>query len=380
MKVESFYYDHETGWSVTDFPALDSTQTVVFIFGASEYVDVTTPFEDLKKAYPTSIMAGCSTSGEIFQAIIHDKSLTVAVVKFAHTEVKFASETISHKTNSLEAGMKLASQLHSQSLSYVMVFSEGLTVNGSHLVSGLKRILHEHVAITGGLAGDADNFASTWVIDEHMPQTHTVTAVGFYGDSIDVNYASKGGWDIFGPERVITRAEGSIVYEIDGEPALQLYKKYLGERASGLPATALLFPLAIREHRDSKEQVVRTILAVDENSQSMTFAGDVPQGWHAQLMKANYDRLIEGAAQAGKLAHTLMDKDDSPMLAIAISCVGRRLVLGERSEEEIEATLDSLPEHTQQIGFYSYGEISPTDLRDCDLHNQTMTLTTIREK
>jgi hypothetical protein len=59
--------------------------------------------------------------------------------------------------------------------------------------------------------------------------------------------------------------------------------------------------------------------------------------------------------------------------------VGRRLVLGSRTEEEIEATLEVLPKGTQQIGFYSYGEISPYTAGTCDLHNQTMTLTTLSE-
>jgi hypothetical protein len=195
---------------------------------------------------------------------------------------------------------------------------------------------------------------------------------------VRIGHGSKGGWDIFGLERRVSRSEGNILYELDGKPALQLYKEYLGDLASGLPATALRFPLALRAHAADEKRIVRTILSVDEWNQSMTFAGDIPAGSLAQLMRANFDRLIEGASQAALM--TRRHSVTSPPLSIAISCVGRRLVLGEQAEEELEAALEMLPEGTQQVGFYSYGEISPYASGHCDLHNQTMTLTTIAEE
>jgi hypothetical protein len=177
---------------------------------------------------------------------------------------------------------------------------------------------------------------------------------------------------------VITRSEGNVLFELDGRPALDLYKQYLGERADELPAAALLFPLSLRREDDA-ERVVRTILSIDEEQQSMTFAGDMPEGAFAQLMRANFDRLVDGAADASCDARTSLGQAAGQIMSIAISCVGRRLVLGERAEEEVEATLEALPERTSQIGFYSYGELSPHASGPCQLHNQTMTLTTICE-
>jgi hypothetical protein len=205
-----------------------------------------------------------------------------------------------------------------------------------------------------------------------------VTAVGFYGDRIRIGHGSKGGWDRFGPERRVTKSQGNVLFELDGRPALQLYKEYLGDRASGLPATGLLFPLALRAKQTDSKSLVRTILGVNEHEQSLTFAGDIPEGAYAQLMKANFDRLVQGASEAATSTKLLADGDSSA-LAVAISCVGRRLVLGGRTEEETEATLDVLPKGTKQVGFYSYGEISPYTAGSCDLHNQTMTLTTLSE-
>jgi len=263
----------------------------------------------------------------------------------------------------------------------VLVLSDGLNVNGSELVKGLNDTLGGDVVVTGGLAGDGTDFKRTWVIKDRTPIGGYVTAIGFYGDHVKLGHGSKGGWDKFGPERLVTQSKGNVLYELDGRPALQLYKEYLGNRAAGLPATGLLFPLAIRTSTSDSKVLVRTILAVDEAAQSMTFAGDIPEGVLAQLMRANFDRLVQGASEAATLAVNKQDDaaTPSPTLSIAISCVGRRLVLGERTEEEIEATLDILPKGSSQVGFYSYGEISPYASGACDLHNQTMTLTTISE-
>jgi hypothetical protein len=261
------------------------------------------------------------------------------------------------------------------------VLSDGLGVNGSALTAGLFEGTGGRAVITGGLAGDGDDFARTWVLADGRPRTDHVTAVGLAGPRLRTGHGSWGGWDGFGPERRITRAEGNLLYELDGQPALELYKRYLGERATGLPATALLFPLAVRVPGADDRELVRTVLAVDEAAQSMTFAGDVPQGSAARLMRANLDRLIDGARTAAMLTglDSRLPQDGGPTLAVAISCVGRRLLLGRRTEDELEAVLAGLPAGSEMVGFYSYGEISPITAGTCDLHNQTMTLTTIAE-
>ncbi|HKZ28446.1 MAG TPA: FIST C-terminal domain-containing protein, partial [Acidimicrobiia bacterium] len=260
-------------------------------------------------------------------------------------------------------------------LAGVLVLSDGLHVNGSELVRGISGRFGSNVPVTGGLAADGDRFEHTWVIVDGFPVERQVVAVGFYGESVRFHHGSRAGWDIFGPERLITRSEGNVLFELDGRPALQLYKQYLGDLADGLPATGLLFPLAVRQDPDDRF-LVRTILAVDEAEQSLTFAGDVPVGMRAQLMQANVDRLIGGAEQAAKEAR---NDAAGPVLSVAISCVGRRLVMGDRTEEEVEATVEWLPAGSHQVGFYAYGEISPYSDGTCDLHNQTMTLTTISE-
>lgn len=376
MDIKTLAYREPTGWS-NPLPAeLDGPNTLVIAFGAASFIDSPAALTQLIGAFPQSKVIGCSSAGEIHADLVADDTLVVAVARFERTSVAYAAAPIAGMADSAQAGSRIGAELAAARPRVVLALSDGLRVNGSELVKGMARSLPPDTIISGGLAGDGDRFARTWVIVDGKPQSGYVTAVGLSG-AVEVATGSRGGWDIFGPERRITRSEGNVLYELDGKPALALYKQYLGELARGLPATALLFPLAIREGVEDNEAVVRTILAVDEPAQSMTFAGDVPQGWRARLMRATEDRLIEGAASAAATA--VLGGSGAPVLSLAISCVGRRLVLGQRVEEETEAVLHALPAGSKQIGFYSYGEISPTGLSGCDLHNQTMTLTTLRE-
>ena len=379
MKLELFNFTQVAGWVPTLQPQMDSPQTLVLVFGSSSFDVETEVFSELHQAFPNSKIIGCSTAGEIFGAEILDNTLSVAVMHFNNTALESANVRIDSAEDSCHVGRQIAEALLKPDLKGVLVISDGMSVNGSELIRGLNQILPESVVVTGGLAGDGDRFKKTWVMKDWKPQTGYVTAVGYYGDAVQLKHGSKGGWSRFGPKRLVTKSKSNVLYEIDGKPALALYKEYLGERASGLPATALLFPLSLLSDAKNMTYIVRTVLSVDEDNQSMTFAGDIPEGHQVQLMRADFDSLIDGACDAASLVKA-DENSCGDMLNIAISCVGRRLVLGERCEEEVEAVLESLPPGTKQLGFYSYGEISPyVTGQACQLHNQTMTITTITE-
>lgn len=381
MQLETLVYSAASGWSAKSFPQLDSERTLVLVFGAPRFASDTGPLEELRAAFPRSCVLGCSTAGEIHGAEVADDSLSVAIARFDSSDLQLHTSRVASADASFDAGRDLASSLTDEDLRAILVLSDGLSVNGSELVRGVNSVVPASVIVTGGLAGDGARFQETWVLGEGRPQSGLVSAVGLYGERLRVGHGSRGGWDMFGPERRVTRSRGNVLYELDDKPALDLYRNYLGDRADGLPASALLFPLALRETSGAKKVLVRTILAVDEKERSMTFAGDVPQGHLAQLMRANFDRLIQGASDAAERTEAAHKPSSlSDVLSIAISCVGRRLILGDRAEEELEATLERLPSQAQQVGFYSYGEISPYATGHCDLHNQTMTLTTIREE
>lgn len=377
--LKTFQYRMGTGWNEPLDGSLNSTSTLVFAFGSSGIGPDETAVRDLATAFPDSHVIGCSTAGEILGSLVMDGSLVVAVMKLERTRVASATAPVRGPQDSRLAGRLLAEQLVGPSLKAVFVLSDGLNVNGSDLVAGLNEVLPKDVVVTGGLAGDGTAFKRTWTLHRGTQADHMVSTIALYGDHVVVGHASRGGWDVFGPERRITRAEGNVLFELDGLPALDLYKQYLGDRAAGLPSSALLFPLRITPSAASDVQLVRTVLSVDEAAKSMTFAGDMPVGASAQLMRANFDRLISAAGESSLRARRGVDTN-SPTLTLAISCVGRRLILGERTEEELEAAAEPQQAGDQQIGFYSYGELSPFATGRCDLHNQTMTITTIREQ
>jgi hypothetical protein len=367
-------------------PLAQSAQ-LVLVFGATSVLQDPSLVDPIRQYYPTAHIFGCSTAGEIRGTQVSDDSLVVTAIYFEHTQLRTAQVSLGANPDSHFAGECLARALpHSvgaeggapeDKLAHVLVLSDGLSVNGSDLVRGLMKHLPEGVAVTGGLAGDSARFGKTLVFRNDTPETGAIAAVGLYGNRLQVGFGSLGGWDPFGPERLVTRSIANVLFELDGRPALSLYKKYLGEHAKGLPATGLLFPLSVRA-KPGETPVVRTILAVDEQRQSMTFAGDVPEGAHARFTKANVDRLVDGAVGAARAS--LQAGRVAPELAILISCVGRKLVLKQRVEEELEGVRSVVGEQAALTGFYSYGEIAPFSHGErIELHNQTMTVTTFAE-
>lgn len=379
MDISVHRYAASDGWDSQPDRRMDSDQTLLVVFAAARPNRMLSDeLRVLPNIFPRSVLIGCSSSGEIYGEELSDDSIVLAILRFDKTRLKLAHVPIRTSDDSAAAGVSIADQLQADDLRAVFTLTDGLLVNGSKYVEALGSALPSSVVVTGGLAGDGERFEETWVLSDGEVRSAYLAAVGFYGEAVRIAHGSRGGWDLLGPEREVTRSDGNVLYSLDEKPALEVYKKYLGERADGLPATGLLFPLAIRNEEDIDGLTVRTILAVDEGQQSITFAGDVPEGCLVKLMRANFDRLVDGAANAAE-GVGLDEYEGEPALCIAISCVGRRLVLGPRVEEEIEAVKHSLPAQIRQIGYYSYGEISPLASGKCDLHNQTMTLTLIWE-
>jgi hypothetical protein len=380
VKIEQNLWTEGKGWESALPGDLGRSAQLVMIFGSRSVLKKNDLLEKVKKAYPGANFVGCSTSGEIYGTQVYDESLVVTAVQFEHSHVVTAKVRIENSDEDcFQLGEKLVQSLPKEGLRHVFVLSDGLKVKASDLIAGMTKHLPGQIAVTGGLSGDGALFKETLVLLNGEPEQAIVAALGFYGDRLKVGYGAMGGWDPFGPERVITRSKGNILYEFEGEPALALYKNYLGDQAKGLPTTGLHFPLSLRA-KEGTTSVVRTVLSVDENEQSMIFAGDIPQGVYARLMRANYERLIEGSVEAAKASHAAMGSS-SPELAVVLSCVGRKLVLKQRTEEEVEGVREIMGKKTVLAGCYGYGGISPfTPNAKCEFHNQSMTITTFSEK
>lgn len=372
MKVEQSIWTSEGQWG-NSTPALATAQ-LVFIFIGIDLKNQDQLLGDLQGHYPNGQLIFCSTAGEIAGDKILDESAVCTAIHFEKTQIKIHRQIVTDSTDSALCGQNIADALAGEDLKSIFILSEGTLTNGDFLIQGVNEHLKQKVLVTGGLAGDAGRFTQTFVGVNEIPQPGVIAAIGFYGNNIEIGHGSQGGWTEFGPIRTVTSSEKNVLYTLDNTNALELYKRYLGERAEELPGSALLFPLCIIN--DDGTQLVRTILNIDETNGSMTFAGNLPQGSKVQFMMANFDHLIEGA----EMAAAENDGLKSPSLAILISCVGRRIVLGQRTEEELDAVIERIGDDTTYCGFYSNGEISPLkDSVTCALHNQTMTITTFKE-
>lgn len=357
-----------------NFPA-----NLVLVFGAVDHFLAPGLTETLGSAFPGAILIGCSTAGEITAGGVEDGSCSVTALHFGRTSLAQATTRLSGMADSFAAGTRIGEQLAAPDLKAVLVFGPGLQINGSALVDGISSSIGSAVPITGGLAGDGGHFQRTFTLGAAGVADDMAVAVGLYGEHLRFGHGSFGGWEPFGPARRVTRCAGNILYELDGEPALAIYKRYLGEQARGLPASGLLFPLAMLGEDHNAIGLIRTILGVDEATGSLTLAGEIDPDGYVKLMHASTEKLVSGAEAAAEAVTAMLGSPEDGM-AILVSCVGRKLVMGGRVDEEIEAVGDVLGKRTVLTGFYSYGEISPfLPGTSCKLHNQTMTITYLGE-
>lgn len=375
MKINQAMRTKSGSWEFMQDTPLNNP--LVLVFGDRMLLEDQGIYEEIRGFYPEGEIVFGSTSGEILETRVYEETLTLTAIEFEKSEFKVISRNIKDFVDIQKMGAELASAFDTEQLRHLFVVSDGSFVNGSGLIEGLEQAEGFNATITGGLCGDGARFEKTLTSHNENPKQGEVVAIGLYGETLEVSYANYGGWTTFGPEREITRSEGNVLFEIDGQPALDLYKTYLGEKASELPQSALLYPLSVQS-AEGEEPLVRTILNIDEEQNSMILAGDVPQGSGVQLMMSTMDDIAEGASYAAEFA--MSDRANEPELALLVSCIGRKLVLAQRIEEEIEEVKDVIGSKAAIAGFYSYGEMAPfAGCSACQLHNQTMTLTLLSE-
>lgn len=371
MEICQFRWTPEDGWET---PAASARSAhLILAFSDAGYFRTRECYGELRELFPTAHIVGCSSSGSIYGTRIDDPDIIVTAITFEKGSIRLVRAEVAPGEDLEALATGVMKQLQADDLRHAFVLSDGLAVNGSDLARGLNAI---GVSVTGGLAGDGVRFASTWVMADAPAAQNVIAVIGFYGE-IEAKYGCVAGWHEFGAERLVTRSQGNVVFEIDYKPALNVYTKYLGELAKDLPSSGLRFPLSVRP-TEFDEPVIRTLLAVDVEAQSLTFAGDVPQGGFCRLMKTDVDSLIDGSGMAAEMAKS--DLNGKSSLCLIVSCVGRRLVMGQLTEEELDIVREHLGPAAAITGFYSYGELAPfSNVVGCRLHNQTMTLTTFSE-
>lgn len=351
---------------------------LVFAFGSSDQLLLPENLEPIRSAYPNADLVTASTAGEIIRDGVYDNSIVATAIELEQSTLKCVKTHISEHGSSFDAGLFLKEQLQSDALSGIFIISDGLMVEGSELVRGFNHENTKNIPITGGLAGDAARFQNTYTSLNEAPGKGNIIAVGFYGDHMHIGHGSLGGWDEFGYERTITRSDKNVLFEVDEEKALDLYKRYLGSFAEQLPGSALMFPLSMRVPGADK-YLIRTILATDDTESAMIFAGNMPQGSTVRMMRGDIQKLIRASATAAKDSVESL-KNRKPQLTLMLSCVGRKIIMDKKVEEEVLAAEEVIDGDCAVAGFYTYGGLSPFGVgTPCELHNQTMTITTFSE-
>jgi len=351
---------------------------LVMVLGNRYMLEDANIYQDIKTLFPDGQIVFGSTCAEISSNDVNQQSITITAIEFEKSTFVIKTSNIKNNNqDSYKVGQDLIQQLPKDNLKHVFVISEGSFVNGSKLTQGMNSVTQNNLLITGGLCGDDDRFEKTIAGYNENPKEGQLIAIGFYGDTLEVTFSIYGGWTPFGPERVVTKSDDNILFELDGQPALDLYKTYLGDKAKDLPGAALLYPLNVKVQIDD-QPIVRSILNIDETNNSVILAGDIPENSKVQLMMTNVDNIANASERAAKQAMNL--RQNKPELAMLVSCIGRKLVLDQRVEEEVEEVIEVIGQDATISGFYSYGEIAPFDGEiSCQLHNQTMTITLISE-
>lgn len=375
MKTQQLKWENKQWQQVSGNTA---SPQLCLVFGSRPTIQANPEYyAKLRVMFPSAEIITTSSAGNIINEYLVDDAIIATVIEFEKTKIETHCFKL-NETDDRNLGETVARHFNSKpDLASILLFSCS-KINAGNILIGINNVLKGSVPVSGGVAGDDTRFEKTLVgINDNLSDQNMV-AIAMYGTDIRVSHGSKGGWDTFGPRRRVTRSKGNVLYEIDNKPVLDLYKEYLGEKARELPGSALLFPFALIDS-ETKEEIVRGVQNIDEEQNALILFSDVKEGDTLQLMRCNFDRLIDGAAESAK--ETFLNNPQPPELAILVSCVARRLVLGQLTEEELVETKKVLGPDTTICGFYSYSELSPVvGDNACHLHNQTMTITTYSEK
>jgi len=329
------------------------------------------------EAVGTRNFIGCTTDGEVSSAGFSSESAVLAGI--ATDQITFQVASVSNIGHDGEwTGRELGNAL--QSARHVQVLSDGLTGNGSAIARGLTSALGVQVPVSGGAAGDARRFKQTWQFLGSNILTDSAVAMSMSGN-FDVGTGVRSGWFPAGVPKKVTRAKGNVVYEFEGQSALSVYRMYLGPLAPQLPAVGVQFPFGIVDEKLQlgEDVILRAPMAIDEREGSVSFAGEVPEGCTMVLTTGGItESLLQASGEAARRAMADLGNASMPAIIFLYTCMGRRILLGRRTNEETARICSVVGRGVPITGFYTYGEYCPAK-RDsgCLLHNETATVTVI---
>ncbi|MFN6569743.1 FIST signal transduction protein [Dendronalium sp. ChiSLP03b] len=323
----------------------------------------------IRDTFPGIELIGGTTNGEISSVLeFQQDSLTLMLFAADEVEIRAGIGRGASKNPTLAAQVAIA-QAKAKSIyqpQICLTFPDSLTSNGVLILEGLKQSLGEHIPIIGGMAADDYTFDKTYQFFQDEVLSDSVPVLLFSGRLL-FSHGVASGWTPISQRGRVTKVDGNVVYEIDGQRALDFYQHYLG--VEQFAANYAIHALAVFEDRD--RFYMRAPNAYDRQSGSVTFFSDIPEQAVVQITDASRDDILLASEES--LKNALADYSGvEPTAALLISCAARRRILGTLAREEYQLVKTRLPETLPCCGFYAYGEIAPlVSGGQTQFHNKT---------
>lgn len=361
------------------------TPDLVIVFSSVRY-DQKELIRGVREVAPQSLMSGCSDAGEITNRGPMKESVVVMAIK-SDTVTFTTALGMDVKAGPRNAGQAVARAIKENApapLRALAMFPDVLVGNGADIVRGVLDTMGAHFPVVGGAAGDDFLFQKTFQYHNGEVVSGAVAGVGFSGN-FSMGIGMRHGWVPIGMPMKVTKAEGAVLHELDGRPAVSIYEDYFGEntedlRKEPLARMAITYPLGIKVG-ESEEYLIRDPITVDEKG-SITCAAEIPEGSEVRLMIGSKEKAIEAAQEAARhLMSEFETEKTSPKFVLMFNCIAREKLFGQKANEEIQAVMDILGRDVPLIGFYTYGEQAPlggeirdTEKIDSRFYNETMVM------
>lgn len=365
---------------------LDADKADLAIVFASSKYDQEKMLSGVRSVSKNALLVGSSTAGEITTDGPANKP-SVAVMLMNAPEIKFyaaVGENIA--ADARAAGKKAAEEvkkLAGAELKAFMMLPDVLVGNGADIVRGVLDSLGEHFPVVGGASGDDFKFVKTYQYLNDKVYSGAVVGLGLVGN-FKIGIGVKHGWLPVGTPMKVTKSQGAVLHELNGAPAINIYRDYFGEEEAKqlqqetLAKLAITYPLGMTV-AGSDEMLIRDPITVDEKG-SITCAAEIPEGSEIQLMIGSREEAVKVAKIAAEKAVEQLD-GAHPKAVIIFNCIARSKLFGEHSGEEISAIQEAVGRETPLIGFYTYGEQAPLggevrNINKCNpaFHNETVVI------
>ncbi len=322
---------------------------------------------------------GCSTSGEISNASCYENAVVGLFFDLDRAFYRIhASSTLDKSLYSscFEAGQIADSAFSNPA---AILLSGGVSIDAEQLVYGMRDGVGREIPLFGGQAGDNMKLEATWAFSNDVMTDNGIACLILDNDRVEVRGLATSGWEAIGDQNTITRADGNVVYEINGEPALDVFLKYFGffsnspDPNNDFASVSAQYPLQME--RDNGVTVLRTPLFVNTDEKALILGGAVREGERFRFsISPGFDVIDKTINEFSGLAREVQNPD----AVVLFSCKGRHFALGPLLEEEVEGVFNHW--RAPMAGFLTYGEIGTPDGGVCEFHNETCSLVLLKER